>query len=154
MLLDLDPPRGGARAPARVIVKLLDVDAPEWEQALQTAPHDFYHLPAYVQLCAVEEGGDARAVYVSGEGKTMLLPLVFRDIPGSRLDAISPYGYPGPVGAGTEEPGFLRIALVAGVQAMREAGVVSAFVRLHPLMNIFSLAGVGTSVRHGETVSV
>ena len=38
----------------------------------------------------------------------MLLPFVFRPIPRGGLDAISPYGYPGPVGAGTDDPAFLR----------------------------------------------
>jgi hypothetical protein len=44
----------------------------------------------------------------------MLLPLVIRGIPGGGFDATSPYGYPGPVGTGTDDPAFLRVALVAG----------------------------------------
>jgi len=57
----------------------------------------------------------------------MLLPLVTRSIPGGGFDAMSPYGYPGPVGIGTDDPTFLRVALVAGLHVLREAGLVWAF---------------------------
>ena len=158
MLVDLEPgtelpPEGGPAAPT-LKGALLDVDAPEWEAVLRAARHDFYHLPAYVALCAVQEGGRPRALFVTDDGRTMLLPLVIRGIPGGGFDATSPYGYPGPVGIGTDDPAFLRVALVAGLQVLREAGIVSAFVRLHPLLNPFPPKGIGTLVRHGETVSI
>jgi GNAT superfamily N-acetyltransferase len=145
---DSSPPRPTLRA------TLLDVDAPEWEAVLRAARHDFYHLPAYVALCAVQERGQPRALYVTEDGNAMLLPLVIRDIPGGGFDATSPYGYPGPVGIGSDDPAFLSVALAAGVQALREADLVSAFVRLHPLLNPLPLRGIGTFVRHGETVSI
>jgi ribosomal protein S18 acetylase RimI-like enzyme len=158
MLYDLDP---GAREfvdrafPTPTLAgRLLDVDAPEWAAALAAAPHDFYQLPAYVAVCAEQEGARPRALYVAADAKVMLLPLLIRDIPGGGLDAASPYGYPGPVGIGTDDPTFLRIALVAGLNVLREAGIVSAFVRLHPLLNETPPQGVGTLVHHGETVSI
>ena len=43
---------------------------------------------------------------------------------------------------------------MAGVNVLREAGIISAFVRLHPLLNPVPPEGVGTIVHHGETVSV
>lgn len=158
MLVDLDvysAGRGhdGPAAPA-LTATLLNVDAPEWEAVLRTARHDFYHRPAYVSMCAIQEGGQARALYVTGNGKAMLLPLLIRGIPGGGFDATSPYGYPGPIGIGTDDPIFLRVALAAGVQVLRETEVVSAFVRLHPLLNPYALEGVGTFVRHGEVVTI
>jgi len=147
------PPEGDP-APPTLKGSLLDVDAPEWEAVLRAARHDFYHLPAYVALCAVQEGGQPRALCVTDEERAMLLPLVIRGIPGGGFDATSPYGYPGPVGIGTDDPAFLRVALVAGLQVLREAGIVSAFVRLHPLLNPLPPNGIGTLVRHGETVSI
>ena len=158
MLVDLEPgaelrPEGG---PAPPILKgmLLDVDAPDWEAVLRAARHDFYHLPAYVALCAGQDGGQPRALFVADDGRNMLLPLVIRGISGGGFDATSPYGYPGPVGIGTDDPAFLRVALVAGIQVLREAGIVSAFVRLHPLLNPLPPKGIGTLVGHGETVSI
>jgi ribosomal protein S18 acetylase RimI-like enzyme len=157
MLLDLDPTAGlVAKSPSTPMLNgmLLDVDAPEWEAALASAPHDFYHLPAYVAICAVQERARPGALYVAAEGREMVLPLLIRDIPGGGLDATSPYGYPGPIGVGTDHPMFLRVALAAGLNVLREAGIVSAFVRLHPLLNPVPPEGVGTLVHHGLTVSV
>jgi hypothetical protein len=133
---------------------LLDVTAPEWESVLRTARHDFYHLPAYVALCAAQERARPCAVYVSDERRTLLLPLMIRSIPGGGFDVTSPYGYPGPIGIGTDDPAFLRVALVAGLQVLRDAGLVSAFIRLHPLLNPTPPEGVGTLVAHGDTVSI
>jgi hypothetical protein len=158
MLVDLEPstklPSEGGPAPPTLKGTLLDVDASEWEAVLRAARHDFYHLPAYVALCAVQERGQPRALLVTDGRRTMLLPLVIRGIPGRGFDASSPYGYPGPVGIGTDDPAFLRIAFVTGGEVLHGAGIVSAFVRLHPLLNPVPPQGIGTVVRHGETVSI
>lgn len=134
--------------------RLLDVTAPECAAILQGAPHDFYHLPPYVQLSAVHEGGVAKALLVQDGGRQLYLPLVARTIPGSRLDATSPYGYPGPIIRGTDDPSFATEALDAGGEALQEAGFVSLFVRFHPLLNDAAPRGMGLIVRHGVTVSI
>jgi ribosomal protein S18 acetylase RimI-like enzyme len=157
MLVDLatgNGSRGSAPAPSTLEGTLLDADSPEWETVIRAARHDVYHLQGYVALCAEQEGGQPRALYVTEGERAMLLPLVVRRIPGGGFDAISPYGYPGPVGIGTDDPAFLRLALVAGLQVLRDAGLVSAFIRLHPLLNPSPPAAVGTIVRHGDTVSI
>ncbi len=134
--------------------ELLDVNAPAWTSFLEETDHDFYHLPPYVALCAAQERGEPRGLLVAANGNAMLLPLITRSIPGGGLDATSPYGYPGPLVRGTGDATFLREALAAGVQVLRAAGVVSAFVRLHPLLNPVPPSGIGTVVYHGDTVSV
>ena len=80
-------------APPTLKGTLLDVDAPEWAAVLRAA---------------------RPALSITDGRRTMLLPLVIRGIPGGGFDATSPYGYPGPVGTGTDDPAFLRVALVAG----------------------------------------
>lgn len=158
MLVDLEPETElrpeVSPAPPTLEGMLLDIGAPEWEAVLRAARHDFYHLPAYVALSALQERGRPCALRVTHGGRTMLLPLLVREIPGGGFDATSPYGYPGPVGIGTNDPAFLRVALVGGLQVLRQAGLVSAFVRLHPLLNPLPPTGIGTLVRHGESVSV
>ena len=150
--VDTEPAREGLVAPT-LKGRLLEVDAPEWETVLRAARHDFYHLPAYVALCASQEGGQPRALFVTDDSRAMLLPLVIRPIPGGGLDAVSPYGYPGPIGVGTDDPAFLRVAFVAGLQVLHAADIVSAFVRLHPLYPL-EPTGIGTLVPHGQTVSI
>lgn len=140
--------RGGLRA------ELLEPDSPTWATTLAASRHDFYHLPAYAALCAGLEHGRAAALHVADGERAMLLPLILRPIPASRVDAVSPYGYPGPVGRGTDDPAFLQEALESGAAALRSSGVVAAFIRLHPLLNPSRPLGVGTVVVHGPTVSI
>ncbi len=135
--------------------RLLGVDDPRWGSFLREVSHDFYHLPSYAALGAAQEGGDAKALFVDDGWASLLLPLVIRTIPTSdRRDATSPYGYPGPLTRGTDDPVFLSEALVAGIAALREAGLVTLFVRLHPMLNPSPPEGVGELVVHGATVSI
>jgi hypothetical protein len=158
MLLDLELgselPRSGGPTSRKLQGALLHADAPEWDGVLRSTRHDFYHLPAYVALCAAQEPGEPRALLVTDGARTMLLPLVVRSIVGAGVDATSPYGYPGPIGPGTDDPRFVRLALVCALNVLGEAGIVSAFVRLHPLLNPEPPQGIGTLVAHGETVSI
>ncbi len=135
-------------------VALIGVDAPEWSELVRETPHDFYHLPAYARLCAAFDGGVAKALLVTDGSRRLLLPMLVRDLPGGRLDAVSPYGYPGPLAAGTDGPSFVGDALREATRSLRDEGFVSLFVRLHPLLDLQAPEGVGTLVEHGETVSV
>jgi hypothetical protein len=134
--------------------ELIDPDAPAWVEVLGRVRHDFYHLPAYVTLSAAYESGAAKALLVDDGSRGMLLPLVIRPIPGGGSDVASPYGYPGPLIWGSADPDFVRAAFVAGVDHLRSEGVVSLFVRLHPLLDEVPPVGVGRLVTHGETVSI
>jgi hypothetical protein len=138
-----------------VSVELIDAVSPKWSAFLTRAAHDFYHLPGYAALCARQEGGEARAICVQDGSRMMLLPLVLRRLGDANSDASSPYGYPGPlmtgVGADSE---FLADALRHGMEELGAHGIVSLFVRFHPLLNRTPPADVGTVVRHGDTVAI
>ncbi len=125
---------------------LLAPGAPEWDRVLGSYPHDFHHEPGYAALCAAHEAGTPRALYVQDGDRRMLLQLLLRD----GLDGVSPYGYPGPIG----DADFFTDALQAGLERARSEGLVSIFVRLHPLLNAIPPADVGTLVHHGATVSI
>ncbi|MFI7545276.1 GNAT family N-acetyltransferase [Actinoplanes sp. NPDC049599] len=134
---------------------LLEPAAREWKEALQQTPHDMYHEPAYVELDAKLYGGTPTAFSYAEPGHRLLLPLILRDVPGSDLrDALSPYGYPGPIGSG--DAGFWQRACAALLETLRAEGIVTAFVRMHPLLAapLSTLEQFGTLVRHGETVSM
>ena len=143
-------------------VDLLTASAPEWTGLLGDVEHDVYHLPGYVELSAAleepRERPEARAIIAREGRRALLLPIVLRDIPGADglRDAVSPYGYPGPLFLGGIDTAFGAAASAAIVARLREAGVVSLFVRTHPLLNrdLGGLASAGTIVEHGETVSI
>jgi hypothetical protein len=137
---------------------LLDPAAPEWAEALAHTGHDLYHEPDYVTLDAGLSAATPAAFWFADGGRHLLMPLIVRDIPGAgRRDAASPYGYPGPVSnAAPDDTGFWRRACAALVATLRDEGLVTAFVRLHPLLPapLPVLGRYGTLVRHGETVSM
>ncbi len=131
-----------------------------WREALHDLPHDIYHTPEYIALAAKHEGGEAAAFLWRDAGRPYLIPLVLRPMPPALgapagwRDAFSPYGYPSPLAPPDATPeqvaGFLR----AFATAATERGVVSAFIRLHPLLPLpaDALAFAGTLVHHGSTV--
>jgi hypothetical protein len=137
-----------------------------WQKCLAEMPHDFYHTPGYLRLCAKCEGGSAQAFVASDGEQRLFVPLVVRPIElegtaGDMLyDATSPYGYPSPLLAGGESQekrtAFLDRALELLLATLRECRVVSLYLRLHPLLPLprEPFCRQGTLVRHGETVFV
>jgi Acetyltransferase (GNAT) domain len=143
-------------------VEFVAGDAPAWRELLDEVAHDIYHLPGYVELAAAQEpanaAAEARAIIVRDGEQAMFLPMIIRRIPGDETarDAISPYGYPGPLFLGGGGPAFVARASAAMVERLREEGIVSMFVRTHPLLNrdVSGIETVGDVVEHGETVSI
>lgn len=141
-------------------VELLSSSAPEWRAYLERGEHDFYHLPAYAELSASLDGGTARALLVTEDSRSLLLPFVARPIPrasSNEWDAVSPYGYPGPLLLGVpddERNPFASRALESARQRLREERCVSLFVRLHPLLGPRPTPEGAQLVQHGETVVI
>src|SRR5580692_6872502 len=134
-----------------------------WTLALREVRHDFYHLPAYVQLGVSQyEGGRPRAFIARDAEGLFLAPLILRPIEAgagdsSLFDAISPYGYASPVVSvrpGCDASKFLDRAIDALIECLLEARVVSVFCRLHPLLSLPDepLARRGVVVKHGPTI--
>jgi hypothetical protein len=138
--------------------RIVGMDDPAWEDALARVPHDVYHLPGYARVEAEVNDATPVAFVHVGERSTFLLPLLLRPVPGSAgVDAISPYGYPGPASdARLDDDGEWRAAVQSLQDCLRSRGVVACFVRLHPLLpgRLDALARAGTVVQHGHTVSV
>jgi lipid II:glycine glycyltransferase (peptidoglycan interpeptide bridge formation enzyme) len=127
-----------------------------WNEALTRARHQVYQLPEYVAFDADRVGGQAAAFLYEEDDGMFLLPFVIRAIPGTdRSDAVSPYGYPGPVCDRSDQE-FWQRALAALVTRLRRERLVSLFVRLDPLTPVPypALAQYGTLVRHGSTVLI
>lgn len=134
--------------------RLIEPDHPAWRDFLDHTDHDFYHLPGYTDLSARHEGGRPRALFVEDGQRTMLLPLIARDIPGGDSDVTSAYGHPGPLTSPDGSGSFLEDALASGSEHLASEGHVSMFIRLHPLLNATPPSGPGLVIRHGDTVSI
>ncbi len=144
----------------------LTPDDPRWLDCLSAARHDFYHLPQYVQLSASDEKGQPWAFVAECGSNRLFVPLIVRPIELAKesgrdlYDAVSPYGYPCPLAFGLEggEPDadFLAKSLRLFASVLRERGIISAFLRLHPLLPFPTgpLQNNGCLVQHGQTVYV
>ncbi len=99
------------------------------------------------------DGGRPGAFVVDDPHGRFLVPLTIRPIR-DRIDAISPYGYPSPIWSPTASPEFLNDAVAAFVEALRQDEIVSAFIRLHPILStdLTPLTTFGVVVPGAETV--
>jgi hypothetical protein len=129
-----------------------------WAAGLRSVRHDAYHLPGYVAMQARSMDGTAAGFVYREQEAVFFLPVVLRQVPGTEhVDAVSPYGYPGPVSnISPDDTDFWRRASRAFVDALRDKGAITCFVRLNPLLNVpdLVLAEHGTVVQHGCTVAV
>lgn len=131
---------------------------PSWRGFLAEVDHDTYHLPAYVEVEARRLDGEPFAILVEGVDFVVLLPLVLRTLPGSVRgnDAVSPYGYPGPLvnAAAALDDSALRRAGLEIHSTLADMGCASAFVRCHPLLPMAKsiIGDVGELRELGPTV--
>jgi hypothetical protein len=128
---------------------------PAWSEVLARAPHDVHHLPGWSVASAPLEQGEPFAVHVTDDRGAMLVPFVRRALPVGRWDAVSPYGYGGPIIADGSADQWALLSSAAA--HLRSEGCVSWFLRLHPLLDTWVDAVPRSQpglVEHGEAVSI
>jgi sugar O-acyltransferase (sialic acid O-acetyltransferase NeuD family) len=136
--------------------RMLPLDDVVWRRVLAETPHDVYQRPEYVRIDAAPDE-QAMAIWIENAGFGLLIPIVRRPLAGG-FDAITPYGYSGPLWCGGRAPAAPICADVA--TQLRELlvaeHIISLFVRMHPLINAAtrSLEPMGTIVPHNETVAI
>jgi hypothetical protein len=145
-------------------VNYLNPSHPQWMETLEELSYDFYHLPGYLNLEANRIQATPEAVVIQDGEKVFFLPYLLRPWYGDSgetlgLDVVSPYGYPGfllnSASKGSSE--FLCKAITQLQQAWQTRKICSAFLRLHPLLNIEveqSLAEHPALQTNGETLSI
>ena len=154
--------------PAMKVLRASGAEGAEWSEALGLFPHpDVYYRPEYARAYEEIGQGMAAAFLLRARGGAVLHPLMLRRIdelpwasavPGAvgALDAVSPYGYSGPL-CSTEGP-EARAALLDEFDAVlaaecRRMRIVSEFVRFHPLLRTHEgMQGRMDLIRRGETV--
>jgi len=142
--------------------EFLHAGDPRWDDFVNGVPHDFYHLSGYVRMSQKYDGGRAEAVLATEGQQYLFLPYLVRpiemshDAPGDQplCDLSSPYGYPGPLLRGEQD--FRRRSIEQWIETMRRRGVISAFLRTHPLLSPDgeTLARYGDLVYRGDTITI
>jgi serine/alanine adding enzyme len=102
-----------------------EVAAAGWDALLaELGLADAYLLRAYVEASCVLDPGEPVLLEAGG----IVMPCIVRSINGTESDVTTPYGYGGPVGPGPHEPFYEQYE-----EWCRERGIVSTFIRYHPL---------------------
>lgn len=143
-----------------MIAEFIDPQDARWRKLLSGIRHDCYHLPEYVEVAAGEDGVTPMAFYAEDGSAACLIPLLLRPIsgmlnaPSDWFDCVSPYGYSGMLLSSSRDK--VHSFLDAFCCSARARGIVSAFIRLHPLFPLDhgALEKFGKLVRHGQTVYI
>jgi hypothetical protein len=138
-----------------------------WNELVRRAfPSDIYHECVFHRLAEANGKKTARLFHFQYGEFSISLPLILRQIDECLLsktyivqrvcDATSVYGYVGPVASHAEVPvEVIREFQTALTTTLRDAGVVSVFSRLHPLIPQQRLLhGLGECVSCGTNVSI
>jgi hypothetical protein len=148
-----------------VVIQELNVDDMLWPELLQTVTYDFYHLPGYTLLEARRSQGKPVGYLIrestADQDRWLFIPAILRPIPSSDLlDLTTAYGYPGPLWGqeALKDLGFAQWAITTWLNHLRASGIVSAFLRFHPLFpqpeSLWQQHEHVLLVNHGETVSI
>jgi hypothetical protein len=146
-------------------LQIIDPTDPAWMDALHQLRHDFYHLPDYVGLEASRMHAVAEAVLIQDGEAIFFLPYLLRRCSdllaadrqtADLFDLVSPYGYAGMLWNPAASAEFIRLAMAELIQTLRQRGVCSAFLRLHPILNhqFVHLSASTTCQIHSETIAV
>jgi Acetyltransferase (GNAT) domain len=112
------------------------------EQWRAAGDGDPYFSPEFLVASALAQGGEPAAFSHDG----VLYPFLVRSLPDGRCDLTSAYGFGGPSGAGDWRTAFREQCAVRGV--------VSEFVRFHPLRRNQRWAGDDVSVMRVQEMVV
>jgi serine/alanine adding enzyme len=103
---------------------------------------DPYFDPAFLRAAALGQDGEPAAFAHAG----VLYPFLVRPLPDGRCDLTTAYGFGGPWGAGEWRTAFRA--------ACAERGVVSEFVRFHPVRGNQDQAGEDVRLTHVQDMVV
>ncbi len=126
---------------------LVEIEPDAWDALLAGLDcADAYLLREYVESAGVLESGQPRFLHVPDENRgDLVFPLLLRELPsGDGRDVTTPYGYGGPVATGPEAPTERFWELYE--EWCRANGVITTFVRFHPLFANQRSVGPGVAV--------
>ena len=154
--------RRGPRSADVSTATFITPDDARWAAVLTRARHDVYHLPEYVRASAGLNGGVPVAYYAECGDSALLIPLLIRDLcadiaaPTGWKDAITPYGYGGPIATDGCDPAIIERMVSAFRSVAEDISLVTVFLRLHPLRGVplQTLESLGTLVRHEPIVYI
>lgn len=137
-------------------VQLLGLRDVRWEALLARVRHDIDHLPEYLAVSDRRRGSASVLAYVEEGGEVLAVPLRFTELGEGHRDAASAELRASPLVMDGTTPTWRVAAMRAPLARLRELGVVSLFLRFHPLLDAHrdDFAAFGAVVEHGPTYSI
>lgn len=136
---------------SRISIGLKDI-ASNWEQSVINHKTDIYHRCGWVRASSLIEKGTPKIISANFEDKKVFIPVIVRNIDAVYWDAISTYGYGGPL----IDPKLTCDEVDAIFKEIQQFlylnNCVSLFLRLHPILNFNWNVKIGSTVTHGPTL--
>lgn len=124
----------------------------EWDRHISKYNFDIYHLSGWINSSTEIDKGRPQGVVAEYKNKKFFLAILIRNINNEYWDAISPYGYGGPVIDTSLTHDEINMILEEIKKFLYEEGCVSLFARLNPILNKEWCSSIGTLVTHGSTL--
>ena len=145
-------------------IEVLTTDDPRWDNIVGELSADFYHTSHYHQLHETEDGNQALLLVYTEEDAVIALPIIRRSLKtvealvdnfSEYYDATSVYGYGGPISNQLSGDKFLLHRFGKAIaDTFQELKIISAFSRLHPILENDCLITLGNVINVGQTVSI
>lgn len=142
-------------------------ESEKWDEIVRSfAAFDVYYLSGYARAFQLHGDGEPLLYYYEKEGFRALNVVMKRDLaddprfagkipPGTYFDLATPYGFGGFILEGEETGEKLQDLDLAYSRSCRRAGIISEFVRCHPvLQNQDRLQGMYQLTRFNDTVAM
>lgn len=130
--------------------------ANEWNDIVRSFPnHDVYYLSGYCKAFEVHGDGAPELLYYE-EGKLRAIYVYMkRQIASGMVDTVTPYGYGGVLFDGDTSMQNIELFGKAFERQMQNDGVVSNFVRYHPVLkNAGPMKQISEVIDLGKTIAI
>lgn len=135
----------------KVNIHFTEIDD-RWDQEISKYIFDIYHLSGWINSSTGIDKGRPKGIVAEYKNKKFFLPIIIRTIDNKYWDAISPYGYGGPVIDISLTHDEIDIILEDIKTFLHKEGCVSLFIRLNPVINKEWSTIIGTSITQGFTL--
>jgi len=132
------------------------MEAEQWDEKVRSfARYDVYYLNGYVKAFMIHGDGDPQLLYYEAEElKAVYVYMKRKTAIDGYYDSVTPYGYGGVLFEGDASEKNLQSFWIAYVGKMKEDGIVSNFVRYHPVLkNAAPMKSISTVIDLGKTVA-
>lgn len=134
-------------------VALLELDDPRWTSIVRESDHDVYHLPEFLAAEDAFRGTTTQLLVVAGGTNFLAVPIILNQHDAGQFDATSPQSYASPIFSPGASVEWREQAIRELLGFLKAQGVVSLFLRFHPLFpgGLETFAEFGAVKNEGQT---